>query len=125
MLYKIYRQIAHNQDRRWGARGNRDNGPWCFGIADFVQDGDSLRVVNSGRFWFSIARTWETLRVIFERECLPDSTIHSDDWRGYNRLDELQFDHHVVNHNRNFVAPDGTHTQSIESLWGQTQNKTP
>ena len=131
MLYKIYSRIAHNQDRRWGAppqnanqrnHGNRDNGPWCFGIADCVRDGDSLRVVEVRAFLVP-DRTWETLRVIFERECLPGSTVHSDDWRRYNRLGESGFTHHVVNHNRNFVAPDGTHTQNIESLWGKLKTK--
>ena len=33
---------------------------------------------------------------------------------------ELGFEHHSrVNHSKRFVAPDGTHTQNIESYWNR------
>lgn len=47
----------------------------------------------------------------------PGSTIHTDCWAAYSslaNLEDYQYTHNTVNHSVNFVAPDGTHTNTIE-----------
>ncbi|XP_023243851.1 uncharacterized protein LOC111641840 [Centruroides sculpturatus] len=55
------------------------------------------------------------------------STIHTDQWKGYSNIGELDgidIKHATVNHSKNFVNPlDGVHTQNIERLWGILKNK--
>lgn len=48
------------------------------------------------------------------------TTIHTDYWRAYDCLPEHGYTHKKVNHSDKenpFIAPDGTHTQRIESQW--------
>ena len=63
----------------------------------------------------------------------PGSTIASDMWAAYNRIDQLHIDYNLpvayrhiqVNHSTNFVNslnPDA-HTQSIESLWQKFKSR--
>jgi hypothetical protein len=42
----------------------------------------------------------------------PGSIIHSDMWAGYFSLGARGWEHHMVNHDQNFVDPlTGVHTQ--------------
>ncbi|KCZ81114.1 hypothetical protein H312_01480 [Anncaliia algerae PRA339] len=53
---------------------------------------------------------------------LPGTTIFTDQWTSYmSFFSNLSiFYHNFVNHKLNFVDPiDGTHTQTIESLWSE------
>ena len=46
------------------------------------------------------------------------SEIHTDCWRGYNKLDDYGYTHYTVNHTQNFVDPEtGAHSQNIENSW--------
>lgn len=57
---------------------------------------------------------------IIKKHVKIGTTIHTDGWRGYIGLNQLGFDHYIVNHSSKtnaFVALDGTHTQTIESSW--------
>nr|XP_055045233.1 uncharacterized protein LOC129431390 [Misgurnus anguillicaudatus] len=48
----------------------------------------------------------------------PGSSILSDEWRAYNILPALGYNHHTVNHSRWYVDPHtGAHTQHIERAW--------
>lgn len=51
------------------------------------------------------------------------STIWTDGWGGYNKLNDLGFSHGTVIHNRRFVSPEGIHTNRIESTWGAFKRK--
>ncbi|MGL5708755.1 MAG: transposase [Aeromonas sp.] len=48
-----------------------------------------------------------------------NSTIYTDCWKGYLKLNELGFIHETVNHSVNFVNPENReiHTNHIERLW--------
>lgn len=49
---------------------------------------------------------------------LLGTTIISDCWKAYDRLNEHGFEHLKVNHSINFKDPDtGAHTNKIESTW--------
>ena len=62
-------------------------------------------------------RTKEALHAIIRRNVRSGSKIHSDGWTAYRGLDRIGYAHQVVNHRREFVSPEGTHTQRIESQW--------
>ncbi|XP_023239330.1 uncharacterized protein LOC111637954 [Centruroides sculpturatus] len=55
------------------------------------------------------------------------STVHTDQWKGYNNIGELKgidIKYATVNHSKNFANPlDGVHTQNIERLWGILKNR--
>ena len=45
------------------------------------------------------------------------STIHTDQWPGYDGLAAKQFVHETVNHMETYVTAGGVHTQAIENFW--------
>ncbi|KCZ81465.1 hypothetical protein H312_01138 [Anncaliia algerae PRA339] len=52
----------------------------------------------------------------------PGTKIFTDQWPSYISFfgDQNIYSHNFVNHSLNFVDPvDGTHTQTIESLWSE------
>lgn len=57
---------------------------------------------------------------IISRHIEPGTIIRTDMWKAYENLEELGFQHKIVNHSDKqnpFVAEDGTHTNRIESSW--------
>ena len=69
-------------------------------------------------------RTKETLHRFIVENVLPGSMIFTDEWRGYNGLDEKGFVHKTICHQRRFsrYEIDGalvTHvtTNHIERMW--------
>lgn len=94
--------------RRKYNRGRAMEGTWIVGMID-----------SNGSVHFEICprRDRATLHALIQRSVLPGSDIHTDGWRAYQGLENLGYDHHVVNHRVEFVAADGTHTQRIEAQW--------
>jgi len=45
------------------------------------------------------------------------STIHTDQWAGYDGLAAKQFVHETVNHMTEYVTDGGVNTQAIENFW--------
>ena len=71
-------------------------------------------------------RTAATLLPLIQQHVLPGTTVHSDEWRAYNRVQQLPnvSSHGTVNHSVNFVDPQtGVHTQAIESYWARVKHK--
>lgn len=69
-------------------------------------------------------RSANTLIPIIQQYILPGTTIYSDCWPAYNQLNELGYDHRVVNHSRNFVDPQtGVCTNGIEGMWSRAKSK--
>lgn len=63
-------------------------------------------------------RTRNRLMPIIQRYVRPASTILSDSWPAYRRLQQEGFIHYQVNHRRFFVHPrTGAHTQHLERAW--------
>lgn len=94
--------------RRKYNRGRAMEGTWVLGMID-----------SNGAVHFEICphRDRVTLHSVIQRSVRPGSDIHTDGWRAYQGLENLGYDHHVVNHRNEFVAADGTHTQRIEAQW--------
>lgn len=47
------------------------------------------------------------------------SEIHSDEYRSYNHIDRLGYNHARVNHSRGIYAVGNIHTNTIEGFWSQ------
>lgn len=66
-------------------------------------------------------RTQKTLTKFVQDNVQAQSTIHTDNWRSYNNLSSLGYNHDTVNHSVEFVKEndDGTvtHTQKVEGNW--------
>jgi IS1 family transposase len=102
--------------RRHGGRGRpvRRRSKWLFGIVER----------GSGRSYYKIVRRRDsaTLLSLILRHVLPNTVVHTDEWRAYRALARFpMFRHRFVNHGANFVDPqDRTlHTQTIEGKNGQ------
>ncbi|UYV68841.1 hypothetical protein LAZ67_6001229 [Cordylochernes scorpioides] len=86
-------------------------GHWVFGGVD----------VETKVFFFQVVadRRARTLIAVIKKYVLPGTTIISDGFRSYYKLDQEGFDHLVVNHKLHFKDPEtGAHTNNIEATWG-------
>jgi len=67
-----------------------------------------------------------TLLPIIQQFILPGTTIISDQWAAYGRINELPelYEHYTVNHSENFIDPEtGAHTQTIEGTWSHFKRR--
>ena len=69
-------------------------------------------------------RTAATLLPILQQHLRSGTTVHSDQWAAYNRVQQLPSvaTHNTVNHSLHFVDP-ATHTQNVESYWNRVKGK--
>ena len=95
--YHVGRQLATQQ--------------WAIG----VYDPDNRRVAVE----LTPDRTAESLLGFIASTVTNVTTVHTDQWRAYNNLPQLGYLHRTVNHSREFVSPQGVHTQGIEGTWGE------
>ncbi|KAF4527821.1 hypothetical protein B566_EDAN016305 [Ephemera danica] len=93
--------------------GRQIAGPWVFGLCQRVADG-----VIDRRFFYVPDRTRATLLSIILGEVEVGADIYSDEWLAYATLNQHGYQHHTVNHSKNFVDPvTGVHTRLIERFW--------
>ena len=110
--------IVEIDESMW--RGKRKNnkgralpkGGWVFGLFDRATRMVALFEIKD--------RTTDTLLKKITEHVAPGTHIYSDDWPAYRCLSKSGvWMHSVVNHSKHFVDPKtGTHTQNIESFWG-------
>jgi len=99
-------------------RGRMIEGQWVFGGVE--------RGSRKSFYVLVPTRNAETLTEVILKYIRPGTTIMSDCWKAYNKLDELSFKHVTVNHSVNFVDPDtGAHTQNIERSWRDARGLIP
>lgn len=68
-------------------------------------------------------RTSTTITRYFEGIIRVGSILHSDGYPSYPSVaNNLSIEHHVVNHSRGFISPDGTHTNNIEGFWAHMKS---
>ncbi len=65
-------------------------------------------------------RDANTLLPIIEKHVRVGTMIHSDEWRAYNRLSSLGYEHQTVNHSENFVNPENESQESFVQLQNTT-----
>lgn len=99
-------------------RGHTVEGQWVFGGIE-RESGDMFLVKVE-------KRDPKTLVKIIHENILPGTTIYSDCWRAYNKLDDEGFEHYTVNHSANFKDPiTGVHTNTIEGAWRHAKHRLP
>ncbi|CAB9504228.1 Inherit from opiNOG: protein Hydra magnipapillata [Seminavis robusta] len=107
--------------RRKDNRGRCVNADWVFGMVE--RGGErklALAVVPDRK-----ANTLLPLIMAFVR---PGTTIHTDMHGGYNKIATLpgyNYTHKTLCHKYEFVAQDGTHTQTIKGNWRVLKKNVP
>ena len=108
----LYVKVKH-----WKGKDMRKEQVWVFGMLDR----------KTGKIYFELVkkRDADTLLKIIYDHVLPGTQLHSDCWKSYERIKDLnkEYIHKKVNHSVTFIAPDGTHTNRIESLWNKSKIK--
>ncbi|TGK11359.1 IS1595 family transposase [Leptospira fletcheri] len=54
---------------------------------------------------------------LIDSKVAKKAKIYTDEFRGYWILDKLKRKHFTVDHSKEYVAADGTHTNNIEAFW--------
>jgi transposase-like protein len=109
----------HKPKYQRGRRASKDKETWVFGIADTSHTPAVTYMQTVEK------RDAATLLPIIERIVRLGSTVHSDEWAAYRKIQQKpNLYHKTVNHSINFVDPaTGTYTQNIESYWAKTKYK--
>jgi transposase-like protein len=93
-------------------RGKNITDKWVFGLYERERKLVYMEIVQT--------RKASELIPIVRKICESGTTIISDQWAAYNKLEEHGFPHYTVDHSRFFVNPNSReiHTQNIEISWG-------
>ena len=105
-------EIDESAFKRKNNSGSQSSHKWVFGLYERERKLVYMEIVKN--------RLATTLIPIVQRMCEPGTTIISDQWAAYNKLEEVGFPHFTVDHSRFFVNPQSReiHTQNIEISWG-------
>ncbi|XP_017470835.1 PREDICTED: uncharacterized protein LOC108362406 [Rhagoletis zephyria] len=111
-------KIVQIDESKFGKRkfnkGRIVEGHWVLGM---IEDGSEylrLEVCPEN------VRFAEVLIPLIQKHVIEGTIIRTDYWKAYDCLSSYGYEHQKVNHSdpeNPFVAPDGTHTQRIESQW--------
>ncbi|XP_049302073.1 uncharacterized protein LOC125775469 [Bactrocera dorsalis] len=111
-------KVVQIDESKFGKRkynkGRRVEGHWVLGMVEDGSEDLKLTVCPEN------VRSAEVLIPIIKKHVAEGSIICTDYWRAYNCLSDHGYEHRRVNQSdpeNPFVAPDGTHTQRIESQW--------
>ena len=66
--------------------------------------------------------TKENLTSIANERILPESTVFTDDWAGYNDLSDAGYTHKRINHSEKVYVMGDVHTQTIDGFWSLIKN---
>ena len=93
---------------------------WVFGGIDTDSKIGFLRYVPD--------RKAETLYPIIKEMIKPGTTIHSDSWKAYHKINEIDvtppYMHKMVNHSKHYVDPvSKAHTNTVENMWRMCKSK--
>ena len=61
--------------------------------------------------------TKQNLQRIATERILPESTVFTDDWVGYNDLGQAGYTHKRINHSEQVYVVGDIHTQTIDGFW--------
>ncbi|CAB9505358.1 Inherit from opiNOG: protein Hydra magnipapillata [Seminavis robusta] len=104
--------------RRKYNRGRRVKGSWVLGMVERTAERRMVLVVVD-------SRDKKTLEHSIKTFVHPGSTIHTDMWKGYIGLERIGYTHKTLCHKYEFVAEDGTHTQTVEGNWTPLKKAIP
>ena len=112
MAVQVDESMFHHKQRQHVGRVAR-NPVWGFGAVDtsFTPAKGYVEILQR--------RNRATLAGVLNQVLNANSTVHSDQWRGYLNLPAhvpACINHDTVNHTYNFIDPlTGVHTQHVES----------
>ena len=114
-------KIVETDESKFGKRkyhkGRRKGGLWVFGIE---KDSTNCSLASVE------IRSADTLIPIIKKHVLLGTTIISDCWKAYSRLEEEDYTHMTVNHSKEFVnSQTGAHTSTLESTWRAIKTSLP
>ncbi|CAF0955135.1 unnamed protein product [Brachionus calyciflorus] len=115
----MYAKVKH-----WVGKDLSRERIWVFGLVESCsKDCD----VDDSKCYLEIVKNREAdtlLQIIYEK-CLDGTTIYSDCWSSYNKINCFKnFKHRTVNHSVNFIDPSsGVYTNRIESIWNICKSK--
>ncbi|KAE8746882.1 hypothetical protein FOCC_FOCC006302 [Frankliniella occidentalis] len=84
---------------------------WVLGIYDTQQ--------KLGVVLYVVKRDKQTLVPLIRQYCVVGSDLWTDGWAAYKGLDKHGYQHHVVNHSKEFKSADGTCTNGVEGYWSR------
>ncbi len=61
--------------------------------------------------------TADTLLPHVKEKVLPESVVYTDEWRSYDRLGKMGYEHSRVAHSQSIYVSGDTHTNTIEGFW--------
>ena len=91
-------------------RGKKYTKSWVFGMVDRGRRNVVLQIVAK--------RDTQTLLPLILKHIPKSTKVYHDDWAVYRNLHRHGYEHKVVVHTKQFKAKDGTHTNTIEGIWG-------
>jgi transposase-like protein len=91
-------------------RGKKFQRSWVFGLVDRSSNNVVLKIVEK--------RDSQTLIPIITENVSNEAVVYHDDWAVYRKLEKFGYKHKVVIHSKEFKSKDGTHTNTIEGIWG-------
>jgi transposase len=100
------------REARIQGRGSVGKTP-VFGIA---QRGKEKK---SGRIVAKVVKdaAAETLLPHVREKVMPKSTVYTDEWRSYNRLGKMGYEHSRVHHSQHIYVSGDAHTNTVEGFW--------
>lgn len=100
--------------RKYNRGAIRNELQWILGLIDRRTKKVHIQLVDR--------RNRQILLPIIEQHVLQNTIIHTDEAPVYAILNQRGFEHYTVCHRDTYVAPDGTHTNTIENLWYHLKN---
>ncbi|XP_034096611.1 uncharacterized protein LOC117562817 [Gymnodraco acuticeps] len=104
-------KCGHKRKYNRGRASNRSS--WVFRMLGIRNDRRRpiLKIVRR--------RSARHLMPLIKKHIKTGSSVISDGWRSYSRLQDEGYNHLTVNHQESFVDPvTGAHTQNVERFWG-------
>lgn len=92
-------------------KGRKVEGHWILGMIDVETKELRIAVCRNN------SRSAEVMLPWIGKWVEKGSTIRTDCWAAYNKLEEMGYKHETVNHSKEFVTKEGIHTNLIESSW--------
>ena len=104
--------------RRKYNKGHKVDGVWVFGGVERDSRRSFMAAVDK--------RDELTLIPLIRKWIHPDTTIISDCWAAYRKLEQYGYKHLTVNHSENFVDPTtGAHSNTVELYWCHVKKYLP
>lgn len=96
-----------NPTRRLGSN-YADNSQIIFGMVERGGRAKVRHVKSNGA---------RVLQPEIEQNIQKNTTIYSDEWRSYNKLEQMGYPHFTTNHRREEFVKGNNHTKNVENLW--------